>query len=88
VPAVGDLGDVVRNGVSGYLIEGDHQEAFVAPLSELLEQEELRRRLGENARSTILQGYSVEDGARLWHAALRETSAIPSLSPMTAPHST
>jgi glycosyltransferase involved in cell wall biosynthesis len=88
VPAVGDLADVVRNGVTGYLIEGDRHEAFVAPLSELLEQEELRLRLGENARSTILHGYSVQDGARVWHAALREASAIPSLSPITAPHST
>jgi glycosyltransferase involved in cell wall biosynthesis len=73
VPAVGDLGDVVRNGVTGYLIEGHDQAAFVAALSDLIEHEELRRTLGANARSTILDGYTVEDGARGWHAALRST---------------
>lgn len=71
VPAVGDHADVVRNGVTGYLIEGDDQAAFVAAISDLIEHEELRRTLGENARSTILHGYTVEDGARGWHAALR-----------------
>jgi glycosyltransferase involved in cell wall biosynthesis len=72
VPAVGDLGDVVRNGVTGYLIEADNQEAFVATLSDLLQHEERRRTLGDNARSTILDGYCVEDGARCWHAVLRQ----------------
>jgi glycosyltransferase involved in cell wall biosynthesis len=72
VPAVGDLGDVVRNGVTGYLIEASNHQAFVAALSDLLEHEELRRTLADNARSTILNGYSVEDGARCWHAVLRQ----------------
>jgi L-malate glycosyltransferase len=73
VPAVGDLGDVVRNGMTGYLIDPDNHDAFVVALSDLLEHEELRRTLGDNARSTILDGYSVEDGARCWHAVLRQT---------------
>jgi glycosyltransferase involved in cell wall biosynthesis len=77
VPAVGDLGDVVRNGMTGYLIEQDDQEAFVATLSDLLQHEDLRRALGENARSTILGGYSVEDGARCWHAVLRQAVCYP-----------
>jgi glycosyltransferase involved in cell wall biosynthesis len=73
VPAIGDLADVVRNGITGYLIEGHNQAAFVAALSDLLEHEELRRTLGDRARSTILHGYTVEDGARGWHAALQST---------------
>lgn len=73
VAAVGDLSDVVRNGVTGYLIEGNDHAAFVAALSDLIEHEELRRTLGDNARSTILNGYTVEDGARGWHAALHST---------------
>jgi glycosyltransferase involved in cell wall biosynthesis len=77
VPAVGDLGDVVQNGVTGYLVEGGDPDVFVTVLSKLLEHEELRRTLGDNARSTILDGYTVEDGARCWRAVLR--NAIPRL---------
>jgi L-malate glycosyltransferase len=74
VPAVGDLADVVRNGVTGYLIENDTSDAFGAAVGTLLEQEELRSRLGVNARSAILNGYTVQDGARCWSAALRSIS--------------
>lgn len=70
VSAVGDLGDVVRNGVTGYLIADNDQAAFVAAVNGLLEDETRRRALGAHARATILQGYTVEDGARGWHAAL------------------
>jgi glycosyltransferase involved in cell wall biosynthesis len=72
VPAVGDLADVVRSGVTGYLIADGDQAAFVAALSNLLKQPGLRRTLGDNARSTILNGYRVEDGARCWRTILRE----------------
>jgi len=81
VPAVGDLADVVRDGVTGYLIEDDHQEplvreTFVAALANLLEHADLRRTLGANARSTILDGYTVEDGARRWRAVLAGTQTV------------
>lgn len=77
VPAVGDLADVVRPGETGYLVDDDDREAFVAAIQRLLEDDQLRRALGWNARSTILRGYTVEDGSRLWRAALEK--AIPSL---------
>ncbi len=75
VPAIGDLADVVRDGVTGYLVVDNGQEAavqkaFVAALDNLLEHAELRRTLGDNARFTILQGYTVEDGARRWRDLL------------------
>jgi L-malate glycosyltransferase len=90
VPAVGDLADVVRNGATGYLIEDDGQEAvvqkaFVAALDNLLEHAELRRTLGDNARSTILHGYTVEDGARSWHDLLMGSDKIhPAVSTASA----
>jgi glycosyltransferase involved in cell wall biosynthesis len=85
VPAVGDLADVVRNGVNGCLIDDNGQEtvvqeAFVEALNNLLEHAELRCTLGDNARSTVLDGYTVEDGARGWHAVLTVTHKVhPSL---------
>lgn len=71
VPAVGDMADVVRDGITGYLVVGDDHDGFVAALRDLLEHEDDRRRLGENARATILRGYTVEDGARCWHTVLQ-----------------
>jgi glycosyltransferase involved in cell wall biosynthesis len=66
VPAVGDLGDVVQNGVTGYLIEDDDRGSFVSAIGKLLDDEKLRLTIGDTTRSTILHGYTVEDGARLW----------------------
>ncbi len=73
VPAVGDLGDVVRTGVTGYLLDPEDHSGFVAAVSTLIEDEKLRRTLGANARSMILDGYTVGDGARGWRAALHGT---------------
>ena len=73
VPAVGDLGDVVHTGVTGYLLDPDDHSAFVRAVSALMEDEDVRRRLGANARSTILDGYTVGDGARGWRTALQGT---------------
>jgi L-malate glycosyltransferase len=75
VPAVGDLADVVSNGVTGYLIADHHREAFVTAISGLLADDALRRRLGDHARATILRGYTVEDGARAWRALLAREAA-------------
>jgi glycosyltransferase involved in cell wall biosynthesis len=75
VPAVGDLGDVVQNGMTGYLIESADRAGFVAALGTLLGNEKLRDTFGDNARSTILRGYTVEDGARLW------SEVLPALRP-------
>ena len=79
VPAVGDLGDVVDNGVTGYLIEDNDPGRFVAALDMLLDDETLRRTMGANARITVLHGYTVEDGARLWRDVLQphRVSTIP-----------
>jgi glycosyltransferase involved in cell wall biosynthesis len=69
-PAVGDLADVVQNGVTGYLVPSQDQEAFVTALSDLLDDEERLHQLGDNARSAVLGGYSLEDGARCWHTVV------------------
>lgn len=90
VPAVGDMADVVRDGETGCLIDGDDQHGFVAAIHHLLEDETVRRRLGDAARSTILQGYTVADGARAWDAALQRVMRPrqrPERLHQTAPHS-
>lgn len=82
VPAVGDLADVVQEGVTGHLVDAGDREAFVARLSDLLEHDDRRRRLGDNARSMILRGYTVADGARSWRAILDHLQSGTPLSPL------
>jgi glycosyltransferase involved in cell wall biosynthesis len=77
VPAVGDLGDVIHDGVTGFLVGDGETGRFVAAIGQLLDDEALRRTLGENARATILHGYTVEDGTRLWRDVFRDV--IPDL---------
>jgi glycosyltransferase involved in cell wall biosynthesis len=81
VPAVGDLADVVRNGETGYLIEGSDRHAFVSAIHSLLEDEALRRTCGDAARATILRGYTVDDGARAWDVALQSLARAPLPAP-------
>jgi glycosyltransferase involved in cell wall biosynthesis len=75
VPAVGDLADVVSNGVTGFVIDDHEVDGFERAIGTLLEQDALRRRLGDNARSMILHGYTVEDGARAWRVVLDRLSS-------------
>ena len=77
VPAVGDLADVVRDGETGYLVPDDNTATFVAAIEQLLGNEALRQALGQNARSTILHGYTVQDGARVWRTILQAPPSLP-----------
>jgi glycosyltransferase involved in cell wall biosynthesis len=84
VPAIGDLADVVSNGVTGYLVDANDREAFVMRVGDLLDDDERRRRIGENARALILRGYTIGDGARVWHAVLDRIQSLATWSPV--PH--
>jgi glycosyltransferase involved in cell wall biosynthesis len=69
-PRVGDLEDVLVDGVNGFLIDDHTAEAFAARISSLLEDEALRSRLGVAAR-TMAGGYELRAVAHRWDAALR-----------------
>jgi L-malate glycosyltransferase len=71
VPAVGDLSDLVRDGVTGYLIQPPMVEGFVQALGYLLEREDVRCQMGHAAQNAVLDGYTVEAGADYWHARLQ-----------------
>ncbi len=71
VPAVGDLSELVRNGVTGYLVQPPELEEFVQAIACLLEHEALRCRMGHAAQRAVLAGYTVEAGARDWHTSLQ-----------------
>jgi teichuronic acid biosynthesis glycosyltransferase TuaC len=70
-PVVACLGqgidEVIEQGVNGCLIGADDLQALIDTLSRLLQQPEVRRSMGDAARRTILQSYTLgEQAARLF----------------------
>ncbi len=61
-PVIGCRGqgieEVIEQGVNGCLIDADDQAGLADILATLLQQEPLRRKMGEAARQTIMQGYT------------------------------
>ena len=59
--------EVVEQGLNGCLIGADDLQELADTLAQLLQQPELRRKMGQAARRTILQGYSLgHQAARLF----------------------
>jgi glycosyltransferase involved in cell wall biosynthesis len=57
---VGGVPDIVRPGLTGYLAELEDTDAFRSSIVELLEDGELRRRMGQTCRSIAVEEYSVQ----------------------------
>ncbi|MGH9504275.1 MAG: glycosyltransferase [Terriglobales bacterium] len=66
------IGEVIVPGVNGFLIEADDQKDLADTLSRLLQQADLRREIGQAARRTILQGYTLEQQAAQLSRLYRE----------------
>ncbi|UCF32954.1 MAG: glycosyltransferase family 4 protein [Phycisphaerales bacterium] len=70
VPDVGDLGDVVVNGQTGYLVEPDDVDQYVLRVLELLSDENSRAQMGAEARAKVTDLASRERVAACWSASL------------------
>lgn len=79
VPAVGDLGDLVRDGENGYLIVERTPDAYAARMAELLGDAEQLRRFGAAARR-LAEPYEFRACAARWDAIL----AAPAFRPPEA----
>ena len=55
---VGVNTEIIEDGVNGFLASTD--EEWITKLSQLIESEELRKKLGANGRKTVIERYSVE----------------------------
>lgn len=57
---VGGVSDIIKNGVTGYLIEEGDGKAFQKSLVEILTNNLLAKRMGENARKSVLANFTIE----------------------------
>jgi glycosyltransferase involved in cell wall biosynthesis len=55
---VGVNNEIIQNGKNGFLAES--KKEWIEAISQLIESETLRKELGQNARKTVLEKYSVE----------------------------
>ncbi len=71
---VGGIPDVVRDGEDGFLVASGDVEALADRLAQLATDDELRKRMGDAARSRVRERYSVErlvdDVDRLYRSLL------------------
>ena len=77
VPRVGDLADVLNDGVNGFLIDDHTPEAFAARIVELLANEPARQAMAAAARRSS-EAYAVPAMSRRWEDVLRHGAATPS----------
>jgi glycosyltransferase involved in cell wall biosynthesis len=65
---------VVRDGENGLLVSG--VEGWVVSLRRLLEDAPLRQTLGQSARRTAKQEFSLEEKVRIWERVLEEVGGM------------
>jgi N-acetyl-alpha-D-glucosaminyl L-malate synthase BshA len=68
---VGGIPEIVEDGANGFLVDVKHPEGIAERIIELNDDPELRRRLGEAARSTILERYTAEKVVRQYGKVFR-----------------
>jgi len=61
---IGQVGEVIKDGKNGLLIDPDGDEALLRKTVTLVENEELRKRLGAQARRDLLDNYTWEHHAK------------------------
>jgi len=74
VPNVGDLGELVTDGVNGYLVEEHTPEAFAARILSLLTYSERYQQFAKAARSSS-ERYEISAVVRVWNEILTNGTA-------------
>jgi len=70
VPKVGDLDDLVNNGVNGYLVDSREPEAFGKHIVELLQNKNLYASMSRQAHQAALR-FEIKNTTQRWNRALR-----------------
>ncbi len=73
---VGGVKDIVKDGVSGYLVESGNVEEFTKKLLELIKDSEKRKAFGLNGRKTVQERFAkerlIKDTERLYNTILQK----------------
>jgi glycosyltransferase involved in cell wall biosynthesis len=75
---IGQIGEVIRDGVNGLLLPPGDPEALAAALERLCRDRALRMRLGQAARATALKEHT-------WDAVAGKILRLAGLTPSSAP---
>jgi glycosyltransferase involved in cell wall biosynthesis len=70
-PDVGGIGEIIDDGVNGFLVAGRTPEAFAGPIRQLRDTD-LRQRIGEAAREKIHQSFSAQSMAAQYYQLYQE----------------
>ncbi|MFQ5706565.1 MAG: glycosyltransferase family 4 protein [bacterium] len=62
--AIGQIAEVIEDGRNGFLYDPEHPGQFVEKTCELIEDGDLRERLGREGRKTILKSYTWDKNVR------------------------
>jgi len=69
------IDEVIQQGMNGLLVEPDDLAGLTRSLSMLLDDEQLRRRIGRSGRHTILHGFTLADQTQRLAELYRECAA-------------
>lgn len=58
---VGGLVDVVKNEVTGYLVAPDNEQEIINAFQELINSEDLRKKMGQAGRQMVIEKYNWEE---------------------------
>lgn len=76
---VGVNSEIIQDGVNGYL--ADEVDEWVEKISKLVESEQLRKELGQKARQTVLEKYSIESEKKNYLKYFNELVGAKNFSP-------
>ena len=70
---IGDVSEIIRDAVNGF--SANSKEEFIAKMRALIENEELRTRMGRKARETVEKDYSLSIMGKRLHEIVKEINA-------------
>jgi len=76
--AVGEISNVIQDGIDGFLIRPGDQSDLKATLDHAIQNHELAKKVGERAREKMISSYSQETGLRKIEAIFRTLRAYKS----------
>jgi glycosyltransferase involved in cell wall biosynthesis len=71
--AAGGVGEIITNEHDGLLVPPDDDEQLAAAVARLMDDPDLRQRLGRNARRTIVERFDSRIGAATLYERLFDT---------------